>query len=142
MNIFRWSISCVFAVIVVAGCSPKDKDDANKAVQSIEDKTKEVAADAGDKAKQVASDVADKSKEVLSKTGEVITDGWITAKVKAKFADEKALKDTNVTVETKDRMVTLKGTLPSDAAKKRAGEIANGTEGVLSVSNEIVVKAK
>ena len=76
----------------------------------------------------------------MSATGEKITDGWITTKVNAKFADDKLLKDSHITVETKERVVTLKGTVASKDAKQRAAMIAGGTEGVLRVVDEVVVK--
>ena len=79
---------------------------------------------------------------LLSSTGEAITDGWITTKLKAKFSDEKLLKDSKITVETSDRVVTLQGTVSTDAAKRRAVTIANGTEGVLRVVDKLVVKVK
>ena len=143
MNISKALV--VLAVAVTAAgwsCSPKDQDQARKSVQEIEDKTKEAANDAAAKTKEVVVDVADKGKQIVSSTGEAITDGWITTKVKAKFGDDKELKDGNVTVTTKDRVVTLKGTVTADASKKRAVAIADGTEGVARVVDEIVVKAK
>jgi hyperosmotically inducible protein len=73
-------------------------------------------------------------------TGEVITDGWITTKVSAKFVDEKLLKGSSINVDTKDHAVTLKGTVGSDAAKARAVEIARNTDGVVRVVNQLVVK--
>ena len=73
-------------------------------------------------------------------TGEAITDGWITTKVSAKFVDEKLLKGSNINVDTEDHVVTLKGTVGSDAAKARAVEIAGNTEGVVRVVNQLVVK--
>jgi osmotically-inducible protein OsmY len=143
MNIPRAFVSLVLAIaVVVAACSPRDEDEARKAAQEIEDKTKEIAGDAADKAKEVASDVADKGKEIVSSTGEAINDGWITTKLKAKFADEKLLKDSNITIDTKDRVVTLKGSVSTAAAKKQAVMITNGTEGVLRVVDQVVVKAK
>jgi hyperosmotically inducible protein len=138
-----------FALAMVLGgssCSSKDKDQAREAVQDLEDKTKEAAKDAADKTKEVATDVAtdvaNKGKEVVSATGEAITDGWITTKIKTKFADDKLLKDTNITIETSERVVTLKGTVTSDAAKKSAVTIAGGTEGVLRVVDQVVIKTK
>jgi hyperosmotically inducible protein len=129
-------------VVVATSCSPKDKDQARQAVQQIEDKTKEAAEDAAEKTKKAAADVANKGKEVVSATGEAITDTWITTKVKAKFADDKLLKNSQINVETNDRVVKLKGTVVSDEAKKRALMIASGTEGVLRVADELSVKAK
>jgi len=44
-----------------------------------------------------------------------------------------------INVDTKDRVVTLKGTVRSSAAKARAAEIARSTEGVTKVVNQLVV---
>jgi hyperosmotically inducible periplasmic protein len=135
------SVALASAIGVVSACAPKEEDQAKKVVQEIEDKTKEIAEKAADKTKEVASDVADKSKEIVSATGEAITDGWITTKLKAKFADEKLLKDSKIDIDTNNHVVTLKGTVGSDAAKRRAATIAQGTEGVVNVVNQVVVKA-
>ena len=137
-----WTVSAFVILVMVGACSPKDKDQAREAVQQIEDKTKEIADDAAEKTREVVADVADKGKEIVSSTGEAITDGWITTKVKAKFADDKLLKESNITIDTNDRVVTLKGTVSSAEAKKRAAMIAEGTEGVLSVADQVVVKVK
>jgi hyperosmotically inducible periplasmic protein len=118
-------------ICVGSGCSPKAEEETKEATQKIEDK-----------AQEIAGDIADKSKEIVSATGEAINDGWITTKVKAKFADEKLLKDSKIDVDTKDRVVTLKGTVASAAAKTQAMTIARGTEGVLSVVDELAVRTK
>jgi hyperosmotically inducible periplasmic protein len=143
MSISRWIVSLSLGLVVIgAACTEKETDQSRKAVQDVKDKTKEVAEDAVEKSKEVAADAADKGKKIVSKTGEVITDGWITTKVKAKFADEKLLKDSNLSVETKDRVVTLSGTATTSDAKNRAVMIANGTEGVLRVTDNIAVAKK
>jgi len=147
MHIPKTLMSIVVSVVVIGGaCSSNDKDQARDAVQQIEEKTKELAEDAAEKTKEVvadaAADAADKAKEIVSSTGEAITDGWITTKVKAKFADDKELKASNIIVETNDRVVTLKGTVSSRDAKLRAAMIVAGTEGVLRVVDEVVVKTK
>ena len=143
MHIPKTLMSIVVSVVVIGGaCSSNDKDQARDAVQQIEDKTKELAEDAAEKTKEVVADAAEKGKEIVSSTGEAITDGWITTKVKAKFADDKELKASNIVVDTNDRVVTLKGTVSTKGAKQRAAMIVAGTEGVLRVVDEVVVKAK
>jgi hyperosmotically inducible protein len=142
MNISKVLLLGLSVVVVASSCSPKDKDQARQAVQELEDKTKKVAEDAAQKTKEVAADVANKGKEVVSATGEAITDGWITTKLKAKFADDKLLKNNTINIETSDRVVKLKGTVVSADARKRAVMIASGTEGVLRVVDELSVKAK
>jgi len=81
----------------------------------------------------------DATKDAASAAGDAVTDTWITTKVKAKFADEKILNGANIKVETTDHLVTLTGTVPSAAAKTRAGEIARGTEKVTRVVDNLTV---
>jgi hyperosmotically inducible protein len=97
------------------------------------DKAIEATKKAGDKTASVA-------KEVASATGAAVTDGWITTKVKAKITDETVLNGSDITVETDDHVVTLKGAVRSRASKDRALEIARGTEGVARVVDQLVVQ--
>ncbi|MDH4065309.1 MAG: BON domain-containing protein, partial [Acidobacteriota bacterium] len=79
------------------------------------------------------------TQKAVSETGEAITDGWITTKVHAAFVGEALLKGSAINVDTANHVVTLKGTVGSDAAKSRADTIASGTEGVTRVVNQLVV---
>ena len=120
----------------------KAADDTKNVAEQIGDKTKEVAGKTADKTKDIAGAIADKSEDVVSATGEKITDGWITTKVSSKFVDETLLKDSKIDVDSKDRVVTLKGTVKSEAGKARAVAIARGTEGVVRVIDQLVVNTK
>lgn len=84
--------------------------------------------------------VADRIKSGLTKTGEKITDAWITTKVKWFFLGEDALDDSEINVDTKDHVVTLKGTVKSAAGKKRAVELAKKTDGVKKVVDQLTIK--
>jgi osmotically-inducible protein OsmY len=84
--------------------------------------------------------VAERVKKGLSRTGEAITDGWITTKVKWFFVGEDALDGSDINVDTKDKVVTLKGTVRSAAGRDRAVELATNTDGVRRVVNELVIK--
>ena len=97
---------------------------------------------AGSKTKKVVKKAGHETKEGLSKTGEVITDGWITTHVKAKFVGEDLLKGSDIDVDTKDNVVTLKGTVPSAAARARAVHEAKEVEGVHSVVNHLTIGPK
>jgi hyperosmotically inducible protein len=115
-------------------------DATKRAGEKTAEVTKDVAVATAEKTKDVAVATGKKTKEVASATGEAITDGWITTRLKAKFVDETLLKDSDINVDTNDHVVTLKGTVMSSAAKTRAAGIANGTEGVRRVVNQLVVK--
>ncbi len=156
MNISRWWIPVMLIGAVLAGpaCTQKSGDEAGETkeaagevaedskniAQKVGDEAKELAGETADKTKEIAGAVGSKTTDVVLTTGEVITDGWITTKVSAKFVDEKLLKGSNINVDTKDHVVTLKGTVGSDSAKARAVEIARNTEGVVRVVNQLVVK--
>ncbi len=84
--------------------------------------------------------VADRMKNGLTKTGEKITDAWITTKVKWFFVGEDALKGSDINVDTADHVVTLKGTVKSSAGKARAVELAKRTDGVTKVVDQLTIK--
>ena len=85
---------------------------------------------------------AAKTKDGVSKTGEVMTDAWITSRVSARFVNEDTLKDSNINVDTNDHIVTLKGTVVTSAGRARAGVVARQTEGVRRVVNNLTVGSK
>lgn len=95
-----------------------------------------------EKTKEGAEKVVDKTKEGLSKTGEVITDAWITTRVKSKFVGEDLLKDSDINVDTNDHVVTLKGSVMSAAARARAVEQAKEVEGVHKVVDLLTIGPK
>ena len=84
--------------------------------------------------------VADRMKAGLTKTGEKITDAWITTKVKWFFMGEDALKGSDINVDTKDNVVTLKGTVKTAAGKTRAVALAKHTDGVKQVVDQLTIK--
>ena len=144
--------SVVLGVLVgfaIAGlaCTQRDADESLDAAKdgtaTALDETREATKDLADAAGDVAERTGDKTKELAralsTSTGEVINDTWITAKVRAKFVDETLLNGSRIDVETKDHVVTLRGTVSSAAAKERAGTIATGTEGVTRVLNYLFV---
>ena len=67
------------------------------------------------------------------------TDPGITTAVKSKLAADDTVKATDINVDTTNGVVTLKGEVPSAAAKTRALELAKATDGVRDVVDAIVV---
>jgi hyperosmotically inducible periplasmic protein len=116
----------------------KTKDATVKAGE----KTKDATVKGAEKTKDAAEKVGEKTKEVAGTTGEVITDAWITTKLNADFVNEETLKGSDINVDTKDHVVTLKGTVMSAAGKARAAEIAKTTKGVTRVVNTLTIGPK
>jgi len=110
--------------------------------QGVVDKTKDVAVKSKDAVVKGAKVAGDKTEDGLSKTGEVMTDGWITTRVHGRFVDEALLKGSNISVETNDHVVTLTGTVLAKAGRAKATTVARGTEGVRRVVNQLTIGPK
>jgi hyperosmotically inducible protein len=96
------------------------------ATEKMEQKTEELGSKAKSTAKEAKSDV---------------TDAWVTAKAKiALFSDER-VKGRQISVETRDGMVMLRGKVDSEQAKMAAAEAVKGVEHVKGVRNELQVVA-
>ncbi|ARS46980.1 BON domain-containing protein [Ectopseudomonas hydrolytica] len=64
---------------------------------------------------------------------EDISDSWITSKVKASFLYSRNLDALNISVDTEDGLVRLRGSVLSSAEKRLAVEIARNIRGVRGV---------
>lgn len=62
-------------------------------------------------------------------------DAWITTKVKTEFGTTKGVSATDIKVSTNDGVVTLSGTVASQAEKDRAERVAQLVKGVKSVDS-------
>ena len=76
----------------------------------------------------------------LSKTGESINDAWILTKVKWFHTGADALKGSDINVDVKDGVVTLKGTVKSEAGRAKAIALAKDTDGVKRVVDQLTIK--
>lgn len=107
-------------------------------VDKAETKTKEAAK----ATKDATVKAGEKTKDAVATTGEVINDAWITSKISSDFVNEDTLKGSDINVDTKDHVVTLKGTVVSAAGKARAEQIAKTTSGVKRVVNTLTIGPK
>lgn len=70
----------------------------------------------------------------------VVGDSTITTKVKAKILKDEGLKGMQIHVKTYQGTVLLSGFVDNQSQIDHAKEVAEGTEGVKSVKNSLVVK--
>jgi hyperosmotically inducible protein len=103
-------------------------DRAAGAVGRAAEKTGSAISTAGDKAKQ----------GVQKATGEV-TDAYLLSVVKAKFVGVDVLQGSDINVDADAQVVTLKGTVVSEAGRKRAIELAKDTDGVKRVVDQLTI---
>jgi len=121
----------------------KTKAGVNKAVEAsagAAQKTTEAVQKGVGKAEQGVAKAADKTAEALGKAGDKVSDTAVTTRVKAGFSKEALLKETAIDIQTADGVVTLRGSVGSDAARARAAAIAGSTEGVTRVVNLLIVQ--
>ncbi|MHB1012431.1 MAG: BON domain-containing protein [Desulfobacteria bacterium] len=88
----------------------------------------------------VAAFVGCASTQKREGTGEYLDDSAITAKVKAAIFNEPSLKVLQINVETFKGEVQLSGFVDTAQSVKKAGEVAHGVKGVVSVKNNLIVK--
>ena len=69
------------------------------------------------------------------------SDAGITTAIKADLAADDEVKAYQIDVDTKDKVVTLKGTVDTARAKTRATEIARLQKGVFQVIDNVTVTA-
>lgn len=74
--------------------------------------------------------------------GTVIDDATITAKVKAALAADPTVAAHEINVDTRSGAVSLAGQVDNQAQIDRAVQIAQGTEGVVSVQNQLNIRSK
>jgi hyperosmotically inducible periplasmic protein len=135
-----WNLVPVLALLTLAAAPACTQ--ATQASQTAAEKTKEGAVKAKDAVVKGATIAAEKTKDGLSKTGEVMTDEWITTRVHARFVGEDLLKDSDISVQSRKHVVTLKGTVMAPAGRVRAASIAKRTEGVRRVVNRLTIGPK
>jgi hyperosmotically inducible protein len=139
MKIAAWNVVPVFALLTLAPTAPAS---ARPTPQTVVDKAKEGAETAKDAVVNGTETAAAKTKNGLSKAGEVITDGWITTRVHERFVGEGLLKDSDISVNSHNHVVTLRGTVIGRTARTRAADIAKDTEGVHRVVNRLTIGPK
>ena len=73
--------------------------------------------------------------------GSGANDGWLWTKTRAVLATTDDLRESTINVDVDNAVVTLSGTVATQAQKTKAAQVAKGIEGVKSVRNNLVVSA-
>jgi osmotically-inducible protein OsmY len=89
-----------------------------------------------------ATTVGEKVDKAVVKTADTVKDVALTATIKSELARDPSLSALSINVDTTAGRVLLKGKAPDSAAVERATAIARGTDGVVSVDNQLTVEPK
>jgi hyperosmotically inducible periplasmic protein len=79
------------------------------------------------------------AQSALASQAQAVKDGWLVMKVHSEMVDEDLLSGSNIDVDVKDGVVTLRGTVPTAAGRARALEVARKNDGVKSVVDRLTV---
>ena len=89
----------------------------------------------------VSGKTSAKTHEAVAKTKRVVSDSWITTKVKSEILADSVSKGFDVSVETIHGVVVLKGALASQDAVDHVKDIAEKVDGVKSVDTSALTAA-
>ena len=145
--------SLVASSLTLGACHDLDSPDLNAATTGTAgtvkektkegaEKTKEGAKTVGEKTKDGAKVVGEKTKDGAVKVGDEVTDAYLISKLNTDFVNEDTLKGSNINVDSDNQVVTLKGTVMSEAGRARALAIAKGTKGVKRVIDNLTIGPK
>lgn len=92
------------------------------------------------KAEHVGAEVGQKTADAANRAAEVLSDGALTAKIKSKMALDDTVRARSVDVSTANGVVTVSGSVGSQAEHDRAVQLARETSGVTRVIDHLSVK--
>jgi osmotically-inducible protein OsmY len=80
-----------------------------------------------------------RAKDAGDSVSETLDDTWIHTKIVGKLIGSSAVPERKINVDVDQKVVTLRGTVSTQAEKTEAARIAQDTEGVVRVVNQLKV---
>jgi hyperosmotically inducible periplasmic protein len=117
----------------------KNLEQAGKELEAGAQEVGEAVNEAGKAVKKGADRI---ESEVGPVVQEVLDDAVVTTRVKARLVADPDVNAFHIDVDTVDGRVTLNGKVATEHQKQEASELADRTEGVVSVVNLIQVAGK
>src|SRR5688500_9940228 len=92
------------------------------------------------RAREVGAEIGGKAATAASDAKAALSDGPLTAKIKSKMALDDTVKALDINVDTAKGVVTVSGTVRTEAERQRALQLARETEGVRQVTDRLQVR--
>jgi hyperosmotically inducible protein len=92
------------------------------------------------KARQTGATIGEKVATGAAEAEQALSEGAVTAKIKSKMALDDTVKALSIDIDTKGTVVTLSGSVRSEAERAKAVQLARETAGVTAVNDRLVVK--
>lgn len=99
-----------------------------------------VATVDSEKAREAGAAIGDKVATGANAAQKALTSASVTGKIKAKMALDDTIKAAAIDVDTVDGVVTLSGTVKSEAQRTRALQLARETAGVTAVTDRLRIQ--
>lgn len=133
--------------VYLAACSDNKSDmtvgeQVDETIAASKEKSEEIKSDSMEMASDASGSLEKAGDAVEAKAGQVgnaIADTAIAAAINIKFAQDNGLEASKIEVMVDKGHVTLKGNAPNKDAVERAESLDKTTDGVVSVSSELLV---
>jgi len=93
-----------------------------------------------EKARETGAEIGETVATGAAQAQRALNDGSLTAKIKSKMALDDTVRAAAINVDTVGGVVTLSGSVRSEAERVRAVQLARETEGVTSVTERLVIQ--
>lgn len=95
-----------------------------------------------ERAREVGAEVGERAAVATEQARRALSDGSLTAKIKAKLALDDTVKALDVDVDTNGSTVTVSGTVATSAQRDRVVQLAKETAGVTNVVDHLTVRQR
>jgi hypothetical protein len=95
-----------------------------------------------DRARQTGAELGEHIAVGAERAERAVSEVSLTAKIKSKMALDDTLKARAIDVDTEGSAVTLRGTVDTEAQRRRAIQLARETAGVTSVADRLEVRQR
>ena len=134
------AILLAWLLLVSTGCDRSTQDKARERQAEAERKLRKLGSDAKQRAKELDHNIKDAVQPDRDHAAEKLDNAALLAKVKARLASDIGVATlSNVNVDTRGSVVTLRGTVASDGQRQAAERAASQVSGVTSVVNDLKV---
>jgi hyperosmotically inducible protein len=93
-----------------------------------------------EKARETGAKIGETVAVGAARAQDALTDGALTTKIKSKMALDDTVKALAIDVDTDNGVVTLSGSVNSEAERMKAVQLAKETDGVTSVVDRLVIR--
>lgn len=131
--------ACLVGSASVGACRrTADTSSVGEDMKGVAKETQKTAKDIGRATVDLAAQAGQHLEKATDQAGASGGDAWITAKVKSELTAQ-GLDPLHVHVDTAGKVVTLSGTVPSEADGRKAVNLAKAVNGVASVEDHLFV---